>query len=515
MKEKIVLTVIITILAVLLIAAIIGLRALNASKRKWKKFTKTRVEAHAEYLKTVRTMNAEEREKAPNIIVILADDLGMGDVGFGGSTAIETPNLDRLAADGAILSNALAASPVCTPSRFGLLTGRYPSRGIINGVYFPSVSPDKEDYFPMGYDNDGAVKGLEEPKNGSMPHINGLTNKLIGSTLPTNGILEDEILLPEILRANGYETAMFGKWHLGDKSPHLPTDKGFDYFFGTHYSNDMVPYHYWRNEEKVMDGVIDQTQLTGILTDEIIDYIEYEGDDPFFLYYASPFPHHPATASEEFQGTSGAGLFGDAVQELDWSIGQIVEKLEEKGEMDNTLIIFSSDNGPWYQGATAGQRGRKGNNFNGGQQVPTLMHWPDEIAAGGNIEGISMSIDFMPTIAKYLGIDLPADRMIDGKDILPMVNGEEDSPHDELFYIQDMKAWAVRTRENYKYYASAKPANSKYSMVQLHPYLFNLSTDPEEAYDLRNDYPDLASELRDRLAEFNREIQANPRGWLD
>lgn len=255
-------------------------------------------------------MNGEQRERAPNIIVILADDLGMGDVGFGGSTAIETPNLDRLAADGAILSNSLAASPVCTPSRFGLLTGRYPSRGIINGVYFPTVSPEKEDYFPMGYDNDGAVKGLEEPKGGSIPHINGLTNKLIGSSLPTNGILEDEILLPEILKASGYDTAMFGKWHLGDQSPHLPTDKGFDYFFGAHYSNDMVPYHYWRNEEKVMDGVIDQTQLTGLLTDEILAYIEAEADQPFFIYYASPFRIIPLLPAKTFRVQAKPGYTG-------------------------------------------------------------------------------------------------------------------------------------------------------------------------------------------------------------
>lgn len=143
------------------------------------------------------------------------------------------------------------------------------------------------------------------------------------------------------------------------------------------------------------------------------------------------------------------------------------------------------------------------------------MHWPQEIAAGGNVKGVTMSIDFLPTIAEYLDIELPSDRLIDGRDILPMVKGEEESPHDELFYIQDMKAWAVRTRDNFKYYASAKPANSKYNMVQLHPYLFNLSTDREEAYDLRNDYPDLALKLRDRLAEFNREMQSNPRGWLE
>lgn len=264
-----------------------------------------RQDAHDAYLKTIQIDKAAPR---PNIVLVFVDDMGYADLSCFGATAIQTPCLDRIAQKGATLDHFYAASPLCSPSRYSCLTGRYPTRNFIGDVFFPSVS------------GMGRLQNNFRFKKG------------------VRGILPDEITVAEALRAGGYRTAMFGKWHLGDQDSMLPSDKGFDYFYGAHYSVDVDPFYFWRNKELDIEHV-DKAQITPLLTKEIEDYIDQHSNSPFFIYYASPYPHHPAHASDRFKGKSLAGDYGDCVEELDWSVGQIYSKLEEKGIADNTLFL--------------------------------------------------------------------------------------------------------------------------------------------------------------------------------
>lgn len=475
----------------------------------------SRLDAHRKYLDTVELATGEARAALPNIVVIMMDDMGWGDMSAFGSKAIHTPNLDQLAADGMAFTNGYASSPICTPSRFGFLTGRYPSRAVLTSVFFPSVPIPDDQVFDMQYDDDKVLSGEDAS---SRPHWDRETLYAhMTNQQAITGIPGDEITLAEVLQARGYKTALFGKWHLGDQSPSLPNDKGFDYFYGSHYSNDMIPYHFYRNREIADKGILDQTKLTEMLTGEILHFIDENVDDPFFVYYASPKPHHPIYAGERFQGTSRAGAYGDCIQEVDWSVGEIVKKLEEKGIAEKTLVVFTSDNGPWHQGSPGLHRGRKGNTFDGGQIVPVIATWPGTIPAGRTSDAQMMNIDFFATFLAMAGIDLPTDRVIDGQNLLPLMTGESaESPHEELFYIMSMGAYALRHRDHFKYYASATSDNSLYiGMGPLHPFLFDLNVDPNESYDQRAHYPERAKRMRDRLYAFNREMEINPRGWLD
>ncbi len=474
-----------------------------------------RLEAHRSYLATIKPAAGEARAALPNIVVIMMDDMGWGDMSAFGCQAIQTPNLDKMAADGISFTNGYASSPVCTPSRFGFLTGRYPSRAVITSVFFPSVPVPADQVFDMHYDDDQVLSGEDAPpKPARDPQV---FYAHMNQTLAVTGIPGDEITLAEVLQARGYKTALFGKWHLGDQSPSLPNDKGFDYFYGAHYSNDMLPYHFFRNREIADKGVLDQRQLTAMLTEEILGYIDENAGNPFFIFYASPKPHHPIYAGERFQGTSQAGAYGDCIQEVDWSVGEIVRKLEKEGLAEKTLIIFTSDNGPWHQGSPGFHRGRKGNTFDGGQIVPVIASWAGTIPAGRKSQAQMMNIDFFPTFLAMAGVDLPTDRLIDGKNLLPLMKGESDeSPHEELFYVFNVAAYALRHRDHFKYYASTTSENSLYqTMGRLHPFLFNLNVDPNESYDQRDHDPARAKRMRDRLYAFNREMETNPRGWLD
>ena len=474
-----------------------------------------RLEAHRKFLETIQPAKGEARGALPNIVVIMMDDMGWGDMSAFGSQAIHTPNLDQLAADGITFTNGYASSPVCTPSRFGFLTGRYPSRALINAVFFPTVAIPDDQVFDLCYDDDKVLSGEDAPPPAPRDYQALFTQ--INETLAVHGIPEDEITFAEVLQARGYKTALFGKWHLGDQSPSLPNDKGFDYFYGSPYSNDMFPYHFFRNREIADRGVLDQTKLTAMLTDEILGFIDQNADQPFFIDYASPKPHHPIYAGERFQGSSKAGVYGDCIQEVDWSIGEIVRKLQEKGIAEKTLIVFTSDNGPWHQGSPGFHRGRKGNTFDGGQIVPVIAKWPGTIPSGRSSDAQMMNIDFFPTFLAMAGVELPKDRSIDGKDLLPLLTGESlESPHEQLFYVMNVKAYAVRQRDHYKYYASATSDNASYlGMGLLHPFLFDLNVDPNESYDQRAHDPERAARMRAQLYAFNREMERNPRGWLD
>ena len=442
-----------------------------------------RPDLHRAYLESVETPRVEN---PPNVVLIFADDLGYGDVSSFGSGAISTPHLDGLATDGIRLTNFYSASPVCSPSRFSLLTGRYPTRGFIHSVFFPSNT-----------------------LMGRLVHAFGFPHGI-------RGIPADEVTLAEALRAGGYTTGMFGKWHLGDRSPNLPNDKGFDYFFGTYYSNDMTPYAYYRNEELAIEPPADQSTLTRRLTGEVVEFIDANADQPFLVYYASPFPHHPVHSSGQFTGRSQAGSYGDCVEELDWSVGQIRSKLAESDVADNTLILFLSDNGPWYEGSPGHHRGRKANNLDGGQIVPFLATWPARIPRGRVVAAPAMSIDLFPTILAAAGIGPPSDRLIDGIDLGPVLTGESDSPLDRpLFFVKGGDFVGVRTPDDLKYLAAQRSENSSYWIARQGPFLFDLRLDPTESYDLSGSNPGDSDRLAGLVQRMNEGNLSNPRGWAD
>jgi len=440
-----------------------------------------RLEEHREYLETISGTRADD---SPNIVLVFVDDMGYGDLSCYGSKAIATPHLDEMADDGVKLHSFYASSAVCSPSRFGCLTGRYPTRGFVHHVFFPSGT--------------------------------ALGKALNSATFPrgVRGLLPDEVTSAEALGAAGYRTAMFGKWHLGDQSPYLPNDKGFDYFFGSHYSNDMKPYAYYRNTEIAIEAPADQTTLTRRLTEEITSFIDENSDEPFFIYYASPFPHDPVHASEEFTGSSNGGTYGDCVQELDWSVGEIRRKLAEHDLTENTLIIFTSDNGPWHEGSPGLHRGRKNNSFDGGQIVPFIASWPARIPAGTEVSTAAMNIDLFPTFLGLAGVNPPTDRTIDGADLMPLLSGETDgSPHDALYFIKGKNVMGVRTDDNMKYLARQRSDNSAYAMMKKGPFLFDLDHDVNESYDVASHFPERAEALRKMLGEQAESMKTNPRGW--
>lgn len=426
----------------------------------------------------------EQCDELPNILLISADDLGYGDVGCFGSQAIRTPHLDQMAAEGVRMTHFYATGPLCSPSRAGLLTGRYPIRTHVTMPLYPAGSP-MDIIFNVG----GVYRyGLR-------------------------GIPEDEVLLPEILQRRGYRTGMLGKWHLGDRSPHLPNENGFDFFYGAYYSNDETPYAIYRNEKVEMDAPADQNVLTRNFTREGIRFIQENRDRPTFLYYAQPFPHIPLHASDAFRGRSRAGLYGDTVEEVDWSIGELLKTLKGHGLDDNTLVVFSSDNGPWWQGSAGLTRGRKNLAFEGGFRVPFIARWPGVIPAETIVDEMSMNFDLFATCLAVAGVPLPKDRVIDGKDILPVLKGESRSPHDALYYYKGKRLLGVRCG-NWKYLRRHMTDNGGYASLSQGPFLFNLELDPDESYSLIESEPEIAAKLVEMMEAWEAEMQRNLRGWL-
>ena len=298
----------------------------------------------------------------PNIVLINADDLGYGDLGSYGSRAIKTPSIDSLADQGIRFTNFLASDSVCTPSRAGLLTGRYPVRmGFSYPIYAEDLPFTQAMMMKVAYL--GARLGTLDIATAEGP----------------SGLHEHEITIAEALKVRGYRTGMVGKWHLGDYSTnpdYNPRRHGFDYYFGVPHSNDMHPFPLYRNEEELEAHITDQSKLTRLYTEEAIAFIESSLDAPFFLYVAHTFPHRPLFASEPFKDRSEAGTFGDTVEELDWSVGEILNSLEEHDLDRNTIVVFTSDNGPWYQGSPGGLRGRKGQSWEGGSAYRSLLAGP-------------------------------------------------------------------------------------------------------------------------------------------
>lgn len=477
----------------------------------------------------VRRSETPPPSRSPNIVVILADDLGYGDLGAYGNTLLRTPNLDALAKGGARFTDFYASDSSCSASRTGLLTGRYALRAGIN--------------FPILAANASLVERLLRPI-GRLSAGLGMTDMVEVLPPAVDGLPASEITLPEALRIAGYATGMVGKWHLGDFSAlpqYNPRQHGFDSFAGFPHSNDLFPYPYWKNEAEVDPNVgLLQENVTTMLTREAIAFIDAHREGPFFLYFAHKNVHTPLFPPPELAGRSPAGPYGDSVEELDASVGELMRALAERGLLENTLVFFTSDNGPWHFGSPGALRGRKGQAMEGGQRVPAIAHWPGHVPAGGVVSAPAMNIDLFPTLLALAGLGLPADRTIDGRDIGALLFGRATaSPHEALFFFNANVIDGVRSGR-WKYYrhlhsytwpvpldkvstlagrfAHANTYTDSRNGVTVgrsthDPLLFDVGADTNESYDVLPRHPDEAARLRTAIEAWERDFFANPRGW--
>jgi uncharacterized sulfatase len=443
----------------------------------------------------------------PNIIIINCDDLGYGDLSIYDSTAIKTPHIDKLAAGGVRFTSFYACNALCTPSRFGLLTGRYPQRAGLDWVLFSEYEPFINKL----------IFGLYRlfTKMGLMD---------LGMKPAAKGIPDGEITIGEALQSAGYRTGLIGKWHLGEFTIHPefnPVRHGFDYFYGVPHSNGMQRFALYRNNECLSPNFTDLAKLTGLYTGEALQFIRESEGKPFFLYFAHTFPHQPLYASEGFKGKSAGGSYGDTVEEIDWSVGEVMALLRERGLLDNTLVIFTSDNGPYYNGSPGRLRGRKGQSYEGGFRVPMIAHWPGMIPAGTICGEPAMNIDFFPLCLSLAGLELPDDRIIDGKNIMGLLTGKEKkSPHDLFCFYHNEGLEAIRAGK-WKYipkintYVSSVPMDKKWPSEgsKNAPWLYNLETDPGECYNLKDDHPDVIKRMDAIFKEWEKQMEQNPGGW--
>jgi arylsulfatase A len=422
--------------------------------------------------------------RPPNIVLIFADDLGYGDLGCYGAKGYETPNLDHLARQGVRFTDFYVPQAVCSASRAALLTGCYSNRVGILGALGPGAKI---------------------------------------------GINADEVTMAEALKARGYATAIYGKWHLGDHPAFLPTRHGFDDYFGLPYSNDMWPKHPTTRTypdlplmegEKVTQLNPDQTQLTTWYTEHAVRFIEKNKERPFFLYVPHSMPHVPLFVSEKYVGKSKRGLFGDVIQEIDGSVGEIVSALRRNRLAENTLVVFTSDNGPWlsygdHAGTAGPLREGKGTEFEGGVREPAIAWWPGRIPAGSVCREPAMTIDLLPTFVKLAGGELPKDRTIDGRDIWPLLSGQKDarSPHEALYFYWGGHLDAVRSGKWKLHlpheYRSLKgePGSGgtpgPYETRRIELSLFDLQTDLGETRNVAAEHAEVVQRLL-RLAEAAR-----------
>ncbi|MGB4743339.1 MAG: sulfatase [Flavobacteriaceae bacterium] len=407
----------------------------------------------------------------PNIVYIFADDLGYGDLSCYGAKDINTPNIDQIAKQGIKFTEFYSASPVCSPSRAALLTGRYPQRMGINTVFFPESF---------------------------------------------TGIPDTEITIPEILKEKGYATGIVGKWHLGHHYQYLPLQQGFDEYFGIPYSNDMESVVYMRGNE-VESYKVKQQYITKTYTKEAQKFITKNKDNSFFLYIAHSMPHVPLYASEEFIGTSKRGLYGDVVQELDWSVGQILKSLREHGILENTLIVFSSDNGPWLamkeDGGSAGDlREGKTFTFDGGMKVPTVAMWKNRIPQGIINTEVASQMDWFPTIANITGSSIPKGLVIDGLDISKVLTNKGNRKNSDLLFLDGKQLQGYRSGQwKVKLPYKGFRGNKWKQFVKAHDtLLFNLNTDPGEKNNLFEKYPEKAKEILKEMIEKYQDMGKLP-----
>lgn len=446
---------------------------------------------------------ASTKPRRPNIVLILADDLGFGDLGCYGHPRFKTPRLDRMAAEGMRLTQCNTPCPYCAPTRAALLTGRYPSRCGMMHNPAPDAGP-KSDVIAL-------------PRN--------------------------EITLAEILHSEGYATGMVGKWHLGHKPGAMPTDRGFDEYFGILYSNDMRPVQVW-NGTTVTEDPAQQATLTERYTRRAIDFIERNKAKPFLLYFAHAMPHKPLAAADEYYKKSAAGLYGDVMAELDASVGAVLDALKAADVDDDTLVIFTSDNGPWFGGSTGGLRGMKSSTYEGGSRVPCIVRRPGVIPPGRTSAQLTATMDLFATIIATTGAKVPPEasgmaRTLDGIDLMPLLNGADRPVREYVFGCHGGKIATVRdarwklhalppTEPKMKLEADGRwldprgpdgtkiVAPAEQYQPSAHPgvttgtapaalQLFDLSTDPSEQLDVAGQHPAEVERLKKVLEQFAQE----------
>ncbi|PQV50208.1 arylsulfatase A-like enzyme [Jejuia pallidilutea] len=437
------------------------------------------------------SIKAQANASTPNIIIIFTDDQGYQDVGVFGSPLIKTPNLDKMASEGIKFTNFYSASSICSPSRAALLTGAYPQRIGVPEVLWPNIA---------------------------------------------GGLSSEETTIADMLKTKNYATACIGKWHLGDEAQYLPTQQGFDFYYGIPFSNDMsvnpkakvnknvvfregmtidsLRQKKWRKsrvplfqQDEIVEYPVDQSTLSKRYTQQAVNFISEHKEEPFFLYLAHSMPHVPLFASENFKGKSARGLYGDVIEEIDWGVGEILKTLENLNIDKNTLVIFTSDNGPWTSkgdkgGSALPLRGGKFLTYEGGMRVPMIAKWSGKIKKGTVTHEVASTIDFLPTIAHVTDANLP-EKEIDGKNIWKLLSGKKSkSPHKKegFYYYKESTLEAVR-KGDWKLRITEKDG------VQL----FHLEKDISEKNNVASQHPKIVKKLRSMMEEFDNELQQNKR----
>lgn len=496
-----------------------NLRSVPNTQRLW--------EGHDDYLQGVD----RRKNDSPNVLFILMDDMGWGDISAHGAI-FDTPNFDRIGEEGLSLDNFYSSYSVCSPARFAALTGRYPFRGYADNVMYPSV-------------------------NSFSPFAATRLHNSFEMGANCDGMLGDEITIAEVLQSAGYDTACFGKWHLGDYGEYLPTNQGFDYFYGSYYVNDMSPFCHVREENAQAQVVhtsqelTDQSKATEWINDEMFSWLDsqMQSSDPFFIYYASPWPHAPVYAGDSFDGTTGMGTYADCITEVDYYLGLLFEKLEQAGELDDTIIIFTSDNGPALEGSTGLLRGGKYLAYEGGQKVPFAIRWGNgNLWQPGSVRSESATlVDLFPTLIDLCAIQgqgsadsyLPADRALDGVSMLPVLQNDEviHTKEKPILYMKREKLKAIQytvsTKEllageayagydykvlqeneyiDFKYYRRIQNDNSAFFDKFRKNWLHILSDDIGENYNRSSVYPTIAKEMNEKMDCIMDDLHQNRRG---
>ncbi|MCZ6673118.1 MAG: sulfatase [Verrucomicrobia bacterium] len=437
----------------------------------------------------------DKTQQLPNFVIIMTDDQGYADLSCFGGQHVYTPNIDRMAAEGMKLTSFYVAAPLCTPSRAALMTGSYPKR------------------VDMAYGTNFVVLLAGDGK----------------------GLNPEEVTMAEVLKSAGYKTGIFGKWHLGDQPAFLPTRQGFDEFFGIPYSHDIHPYHPRQDHfnfpslplldgEEVIEMDPDADYLTRRVTERAVKFIEKNKAHPFFLYIPEPIPHKPLHVSPPFmESVSDAirdklkeennsidyetrdKLFRQAIDEIDWSVGQILDSLKKHGLDEKTLVIFTSDNGPAV-GRADPLRGRKGSTFEGGMREPTVIRWPGKIPSGAVNDELMTAMDLLPTFAKLAGAEIPSDRVLDGKDIWPVLTGKSKSPHEVFFYHKANELAAVRSGKWKLHVKDGSPEA-----------LYDLETDISESQNRLENHESVTKRLLVYIETFQQDLAQNsrPAGFVD
>ena len=503
-----------------------NLRTKPVTERLW--------DGHDDYLDGVD----ENTTDKPNVLFILMDDMGYGDTSLNGAI-YDTPNMDSIGENGLNFENFYSSYSVCSPARFAALTGRYPYRGYADNVIYPTVST----FSPFAQTR--VYNSFEMGNN-------------------VDGMLGDEITIAEVFQQAGYATGCFGKWHLGDYGEYLPTNQGFDYFYGSHHVNDMKPFYHVSEEDgeytivhgtdemKDENGNKDQSKLTEWIHEEITAWITdtvTNSDEPFFAYYATPWPHGPVFAGDDYDGVSGMGTYVDCITEFDTYLGELFNTMEELGVLEDTIIIFTSDNGPALEGSTADLRGAKYLPYEGGQKVPFMIRWDNNgglFESGGTRSNSATFVDFFPTLIELCGITnggeenvLPSDRTIDGVSFVPVIK-DDSVVHTEEHPILHMKREDIKAiqytvdsqivKDMYpdydyeildseyltlKYFDKAPNDNSAFFDKSRKNWLHILTDDYQENYNRTTVYPEISAKMNEELKAIQKDFADNRRGIIE